>query len=173
MIIGPAKNHEAWLICKSASFVMLTETATRYDRRSRADMDCIISADPATAGGEDREGRTLRCLRRAALSESVAALVSNAQFDANGVDLRYAPKGMVAMKQCKESGCYKRLDTFEGPVIPDICPSCALKERRRRRGKQSAEVTGHQWQLGIRKPGRWCRNGCCDLDNPELNDCRQ
>ena len=103
----------------------------------------------------------------------MAALVSDAWVDADSVDLRYTSKGMVSLKQCKGKGCYKRLDTYEGPEYPDYCPKCALRERRRRRARIPEELPGNQWQLGIRKPGRWCRDGCCDLDNPQLNDCRQ
>ena len=76
------------------------------------------------------------------------------------------------MKQCKGTGCHKRLDTFEGPVYPDYCPSCALKLRRSQRRMTTREIPGTQHQLGIQGSGRWCRNGCCDLDNPQTNDCR-
>ena len=62
MIIGSAKNHEACQTCKSASFVALTETATRYDLRSKADMGSTIFADPATGGVDDLESRKMCCL---------------------------------------------------------------------------------------------------------------
>lgn len=32
-------------------------------------------------------------------------------------------------------------------------------------------TTGHQLRLGLKSPGRWCRLGCCDLDDPQTGDC--
>lgn len=56
-----------------------------------------------------------------------------------------------------------------------FCPDCAIKERRRTvrdRNSLRDRPRGTQWQLGIRTSGRWCRQGCCDLNNPQHGDCR-
>ena len=71
---------------------------------------------------------------------------------------------------CRGEGCYLNLGD---QAHTDICPRCAMTERRRTVRKRNERIEqGTQWQLGIRMPGRWCKDGCCDLDNPQTGDCR-
>ena len=43
------------------------------------------------------------------------------------------------------------------------------KEERRKKIVPDPKL---QMQLGLKRPGRWCRFGCCDRDNPKTGDCR-
>lgn len=68
---------------------------------------------------------------------------------------------------CKIEGCYL--------AGWDVCPSCAARERRRvvrERNQEKRKEQGEQWQLGITNVGRWCKQGCCDRNNPKPGDCR-